>query len=111
MPDTRRLQKGDHVKLVSEKAWGANRGKVMMVRAGVVTKVTKAGFASINIRPDERFEPVEGSPVYREWRPKASGILADSHVRIEPITAEEAARLPQSLPEGRDYARRLPQET
>lgn len=111
MKEIRRLQKGDHVKLTSIRAWGPQRGKVMMVRAGVVTKVTKAGFASIDIRPDERFEPTPDSPVYREWRPKAAGLMADAHVRIEPITAEEAASLPQTLLAGREYARRLTQET
>ena len=111
MTDIRRLKKGDHVKLVSEKAWGAKRGRVMMVRVGRVTKVTKAGYASIDIRPDDRFAPVEGSPVYREWTPRAAGLLPDAHVRIEPISAEEAERLPKTLEAGREYARRLPQET
>lgn len=111
MQDIRRLQQGDPVKLVSAKAWGAKRGAVVMVRAGVVTKVSKAGYASIDIRPGDRFAPVENSPIYREWTPKAAGILRDSHVHIEPISAEEAQRLPKTLTEGREYARRLPQET
>lgn len=106
-----RLREGDHVKLTSRRAWGAGRGKVTLVRAGVVTKVSKAGYASIDIRPDERYAPIEGSPAYKEWRPKAMGLLADSNVVIEPISAEEAATLPKTLEAGREYARRLPQET
>lgn len=109
--EIRRLQKGDHVKLVSKKAWGAKQGQVMMVRAGIVTKVSKAGYASIDIRPGDRFVPIEGAPAYREWNPKAAGILLDSLVLIEPISAEEAERLPQTLEAGRAYARSLPQET
>ncbi|USN14096.1 hypothetical protein PAPPERLAPAPP_04220 [Brevundimonas phage vB_BpoS-Papperlapapp] len=107
------LKKGDFVKLTSVRAWGGNRGKVMLVRRAQVTRVSKAGYASIDARPSERYQPVANSPdgLYREWSPKTMAGFADSIITIAPISAEEYAGLPATNEDARAYARRLLQET
>lgn len=106
-------KKGDTVKVVTAKTWGANRGQPIMIRRAKVIKVSSAGYISIDARPHDRFqvgdiEKIDANveDVAHEWTPRKFG-QPDYLKHITPITEEEAEQLPDTDQAGREYARNL----
>lgn len=101
-------KKGDTVKLVTAKTWGANEGAPIMIRRAKVARVSSAGYITVDARPHERFRQgdSEVQHIAREWTPKKFG-QHDYLKHIIPITEEEAEQLPDTDQAGREYARRL----
>ena len=95
---------GETVKLTVSKAWGANKGKLLLVQAVKVTSVSKAGFVRVDAALRNKFKRNDDRR-FKEWQSKSWGFAAsDFHTFIEPVTPSEAATLPTTNVAGRAYA-------
>lgn len=111
-------KKGDTVKVVTTKSWGANRGQAIMIRRAKVIKVSAAGYISIDARPHDRFQvrdidkvDADIQDVAHEWTPRKFS-TPDYLKHITPISEAEADLLPDTDQGGREFARSLkPKET
>jgi len=92
---------GDPVKYICRSSIG--QGRLVNVQAMVVTKVTPAGFVYVN-RRSSKFKPGAKDNTLFEHRTKEDSRMSLTRSTLEPISAEEAALLPQTDVAGARFA-------
>lgn len=100
---------GDPICYTSSSSWGPNKFVPLVIQAGRVTQVTKAGYIYIQVRggstSGDKFMRI-GPRHFKQWSRKSDGSTGSYRV-IKLVTEEEHAALPQNNADARAYAKNL----